>query len=201
VADRLNSSIPRSRLVQYVENFAQHRYATWILAAIAFADSSFLPLMPDVLLVPMALARPNDVWRLSIVCTVASALGAFVGYLIGYELWSLIGEPLVEFYGRAEAFATYQRLVEEWGVWIVIGKAFTPIPFKFMAIAAGVAQMNPIVFMVAAVIGRALHFAMVAVLIVWLGDRMVGLFSKYERPAIIISILALIGLVLYFHFR
>ena len=197
----MTSSIARSRLVQYVENFAQHRYATWILAAIAFADSSFLPVMPDVLLVPMALARPNDVWRLSIVCTIASALGAVLGYVIGYGLWSVIGAPLVELYGHAEAFASYQRLVEEWGVWIVIGKAFTPIPFKFMAIAAGVAQMNPVVFMIVAVVGRALHFAMVAVLIVWLGDRMMNLFAKYERPAIIISVLVLIGLVLYFHFR
>ncbi len=197
----MNSSIPRGRLVQYLEAFAQHRYGTWVLAAVAFADSSFLPVMPDVLLVPMALARPKDVWRLSFVCTVASALGAVVGYIIGYGLWSLIGAPLVQFYGYTEGFATYQRWVEEWGVWIVIAKAFTPIPFKIMAIAAGVAQMNPLAFIFAAVLGRALHFAMVALLIVWLGERMMGLFARYERPVIVVSILALIGLVVYLHFR
>jgi membrane protein YqaA with SNARE-associated domain len=200
-AEQTNSSLMRGRLTQYVEAFARHRYATWILAFIAFADSSFLPVMPDVLLVPMALARPNDVWRLSAVCTVASSLGAALGYVIGYELWTLIGEPLVAFYGYGAAFATYHRLVEDWGVWIVIGKAFTPIPFKIMAIAAGVAQMNPLAFIVAAVLGRALHFVMVAALIVLLRERMLGLFTKYERPAIVLSVLVLIAVAAYLYFR
>jgi membrane protein YqaA with SNARE-associated domain len=197
----MNASTPRSRVVRYVEAFAQHRYGTWILAAIAFADSSFLPLVPDILLVPMALVRPKQLWWLCFVCTVASTLGAALGYLIGSVLWTLVGAPLVEFYGYTEGFAAYQRLVEEWGVWLVIGKAFTPIPFKIMAVAAGVARMNPVVFMIAALIGRALHFATIGVLTLLFGQRIMVLFEKYEAPAVVVSVLVLIGVVAYLHFR
>src|SRR5713226_7702029 len=78
------------RLVRYVETFSEHRYGRWVLAAIALADSSFLPIPPDLLLVPMALVRPKQVWPLSLICTVGSSLGAVVGYVIGYGLWSVV---------------------------------------------------------------------------------------------------------------
>jgi membrane protein YqaA with SNARE-associated domain len=201
VTDKTAPSPPHGRLIQFAEAVARHRYATWILAAVAFADSSFLPVAPDLLLVPMALVRPKQVWWLCLICTIASALGAALGYVIGYELWSLIGAKVVEFYGYTEGFASYQRLVEEWGVWIIIAKALTPIPFKIMAIAAGVAAMNPVTFMVAAIIGRALHFAMIAVLIVLWGDKLMVFIAKYERPVVIITVLTVIGLVIVYHFR
>ena len=136
-----------------------------------FADSSFLPIPPDLLLVPMALVRPKQIWALSLICTVASSLGAVVGYLIGYGLWSLVGVPLVELYGYGNGFAAYQQLIEKWGVWIIIAKSLTPVPFKIMAIAAGVAAMSPMAFLASAVVGRALHFAIVATLIALWGDR------------------------------
>ena len=102
----------RSRLVRYVETFSEHRYGRWVLAAIAFADSSFLPIPPDLLLVPMALVRPKQGWALSLICTVASSLGAVVGYVIGYGLWNLVGVRLVELYGYGEGFTAYQDLIE-----------------------------------------------------------------------------------------
>src|SRR4029077_10814040 len=111
-----------------------------------------------------------------------SSLGAAVGYMIGYGLWSVIGAPLIEFYGYADGFAAYQRLVDNWGVWIIIAKAFTPLPFKIAAIAAGVAAMNPVSFMVATILGRTLHFAMVGALLVLCGGRILALLARYERP-------------------
>jgi membrane protein YqaA with SNARE-associated domain len=201
VTDKLGLPRSHSRLVRFAEVVAQHRYATWILAAIAFADSSFLPVAPDLLLIPMALVRPKQVWSLALICTIASALGAGLGYVIGYELWSLIGAKVVEFYGYTEGFASYQRLVEEWGVWFIIAKALTPIPFKIMAIAAGVAAMNPVTFMVAAIIGRALHFAMVAVLIVLWGKKLMVFIEKYEAPLALVSVLVLIGLGIFLYLR
>ena len=96
VTGEIVAPVTRSRLVRYVKTFSEHRYGRWVLAAIAFADSSFLPIPPDLLLVPMALVRPKQIWALSLICTVASSLGAVVGYLIGYGLWSLVGVPLVE---------------------------------------------------------------------------------------------------------
>lgn len=187
----------RSRWAQFIETAADHKYGTWALAAIAFADSSFLPIPPDLLLVPMALARPKRVWWLAIGCTVASALGAIVGYLIGYELWSLIGEGMIAFYGYEHAFALYQGLIAAWGPWIIILKGLTPIPFKIVAIGAGVASMNPALFFVAAVLGRALHFAMLAGAIALWGDRAKALVTRYHRwlvPLLVLVVTAVMAI-------
>jgi membrane protein YqaA with SNARE-associated domain len=186
--------------LRHVEGWAQHRHGAWVLAAIAFADSSFLPIPPDFLLVPMALVQPHRLRTLSIICVVASSLGAIVGYLIGYGLWNAVGLPLVQLYGYTEQFAAYQALVAHWGVWIIIGKAFTPIPFKIAAIAAGVAAMNPWAFMIAMIVGRTLHFVMVAALLIWFGDRVMALVVRFERSLAVISVLVLVGLAAAFHF-
>jgi len=176
------------------EAFSDSKAGLWVLAAIAFADSSFLPLMPDLLLVPMLLLRPARVWVLSTVCIIASSAGALVGYAIGYLAWTSFGQPLVEAYGRAEAFQTYQKLVEDWGVWIIIAKSFTPIPFKFIAIAAGVASMNFFTFTIAAIIGRVLHFVMVGALVAIWGQRALQLADKYQRWLVGLAALAAIAL-------
>jgi len=187
--------------VRYVETFSEHRYGRWVLAAIAFADSSFLPIPPDLLLVPMALVQPKRIWALSLICTIASSLGAVVGYVIGYGLWSLIGVWLVDLYGYGDGFIAYQHLIEKWGVWIIIAKSLTPIPFKIMAIAAGVAAMSPSAFLISAALGRALHFAIVAGLIALWGDRVMVLVSRYGRVLAIISMLGLIGIAVVQHLR
>lgn len=197
----MSSLAAESRRGRFVGAIQRSRFAVWALAAIAFADSSFLPVPPDLLLVPLALVRRQQLWALSAVCVVASSLGAILGYAIGYELWSFVGERLVELYGYGEGVATYRRLVDEWGAWIIIAKAFTPVPFKIMAIAAGIAAMNPVVFITATVVGRALHFAMVAILVQVLGDRFTALIVRYERPLAIISALALVGLVVAYYLR
>jgi membrane protein YqaA with SNARE-associated domain len=176
------------------EKFSDSKTGVWLLAAIAFADSSFLPLLPDLLLVPMLLLRPGRIWFLSTVCIIASSVGALVGYAIGYLAWTSFGQPLVEAYGRAETFHTYQKLVEDWGVWIIIAKSFTPIPFKFIAIAAGVASMNFVTFTIAALIGRALHFAMVAAVVGLWGQQFLQFAEKYQRWLVWLAVLAAIGL-------
>ena len=186
---------------RFVDAVQHSRFAVWVLAAIAFADSSFLPIPPDLLLIPLALARRRQLWLLSMVCVAASSLGAIVGYAIGFGLWSLVGERLVELYGYTEAFAAYQKLVEQWGAWIIIAKAFTPVPFKIMAIAAGVVAMNPLVFITATVVGRALHFAMLAGLISLLGDRLKRLIANYELPLAMISVLVLVALAVAYYLR
>ncbi len=197
----MSASEARGGWLRHVSALSQHRYSTWALAGIAFADSSFLPVPPDLLLVPMVLLRPERVYFLLAICIVASTLGAVVGYLIGYGLWSIIGAPMIEFYGYVDAFTAYQHMVEDWGFWFIIAKAFTPLPFKIAAIAAGVAAMNPVTFMIAAVLGRTLHFAMVGALLVLFGDRILTLAARYERPFAVIAVLALIGLFVAFHLR
>jgi membrane protein YqaA with SNARE-associated domain len=191
----------RHRLVRYVETFSERRYGRWALAAVAFADSSFLPIPPDLLLVPMALVRPKQIWALSLICTVASSLGAVVGYVIGYGLWSLVGAGLVDLYGYGDGFSAYQNVIEKWGVWIIIAKSLTPIPFKIMAIAAGVAAMSPSAFLASAVVGRALHFAILATLIALWGGRVMDLVSRYGRALAVFSVLLLLGLAVAYHLR
>ena len=197
----MSVSVARVGWVRRAAAWSEHRYGTPALAAIAFADSSFLPIPPDILLIPMVLLRPERMRRLLAVCTIFSALGAVLGYAIGYWLWNLIGQPLVELHGCQESFAHYQQLVAEWGVLIIVAKAFTPIPFKIAAIAAGVAAMNPVAFILAAVLGRALHFAMVGAVMSFCGARIMVLISRYERPFAVASVLVLIGLAVAFHFR
>jgi membrane protein YqaA with SNARE-associated domain len=187
--------------LRHVAALSNHRPSTWLLAAVAFADSSFLPIPPDLLLIPMSLMRPERPRFLMVVCIAASSLGAVLGYLIGWGLWSTIGVRLVEFYGCEENFAAFQHLVAEWGVPVIIVKAFTPIPFKIAAIAAGVAAMNPFAFMTATIVGRALHFGMVALLLVLFGARLMTLVSRYERKLAIVSIVAAIGVAVFWYLR
>ena len=197
----MEASAARGGWLRHVAAWAHHRHGPWALGGIAFADSSFLPIPPDILLVPMALLRPERIKALLLICIVGSSLGAILGYVIGYSLWSSIGLPMVEFYGYTENFNAYQRMVAEWGVLVIIVKAFTPIPFKIAAIAAGIAAMDPFAFMFATVVGRALHFIMVGAVLVLCGPKIMAFVTRYERPFVIVSILVLIALVIVFHFR
>jgi membrane protein YqaA with SNARE-associated domain len=197
----MEASAARGGWLRHVAAWAHHRHGPWALGGIAFADSSFLPIPPDILLVPMALLRPERIKALLLICIVGSSLGAILGYVIGYSLWSSIGLPMVEFYGYTENFNAYQRMVAEWGVLVIIAKAFTPVPFKIAAIAAGIAAMDPFAFMFATVVGRALHFIMVGAVLALCGPKIMALVTRYERPFVIVSILVLIALVIVFHFR
>ena len=185
------------RWIGQVERFAGHSSAPYILAAVAFASSAFLPVAPEVLLVPMALLQPARVWELSIQCTIATTIGALVGYAIGAEFWDLVGQRLIDFYGWAHQFHTFQTLFDKWGVWIIILKALTPIPFKFAAIAAGVAKMNLVTFACAAFVSRALHFVMIAAFMQWCGPRMMGVIEKYETKAAAVAVILLAGVIVY----
>jgi membrane protein YqaA with SNARE-associated domain len=197
----MDASVARSGWLRRVAGWAHHRHAPWALGAIAFADSSLLPVPPDLLLVPMALLRPERLKSFLLICLAGSSLGAILGYVIGYALWNTIGLPLVQFYGYSESFADYQRLVAEWGVCVIIAKAFTPVPFKIAAIAAGIAAMNPLAFIFATVVGRALHFAMVGSVLVLCGPKIVALLARYQRPFALASIVVLIVALVVFHFR
>ena len=191
----------RVRWIATVERFADHPAAPWLLAAIAFADSSVLPLVPDILFVPMALLQPRHLWRLTVLCTVSAAAGALLGYVIGAQFWSLIGAELVEVYGGIDQFHAFQAMFDRWGVWIIIFKALTPIPFKFAAIAAGLAHMNLLVFCVAALASRALHFIMIALLVSWFGDKFLEFTRKYEQKAAAVAALAILGGLVYLGLR
>src|SRR6478735_10167847 len=116
------------------------------LLIISFVESSFFPIPPDILLIPMILARPRDAWRLAAYCTLASVAGGLLGYAIGYFLFDTIGRPILEFYHAMGSYEALKAGFAEWGVWIIIVKGMTPIPYKLITIASGVAQFDFLTF-------------------------------------------------------
>jgi membrane protein YqaA with SNARE-associated domain len=163
--------------------------AGWWLALIAFAEASFFPIPPDALLVPMALARPRSAWRYAAICTVASVAGGALGYLIGYAVFDQIARPILNVYGYGAAYAAFQAKFQEYGLWIILVKGLTPIPYKIVTIAAGAARFD---FMLASVLTRGTRFFLVATLLHFFGDAVRDFIER--RLTLVTSALA-IGVV------
>ncbi|MDT7950878.1 MAG: YqaA family protein [Acetobacteraceae bacterium] len=146
------------------------RFAPVWLAAVAFAESSFFPIPPDVLLVPMALARPARAYRFALICTVASVLGGMLGYWIGYALYEGVALPLIEFYHlQAKAGALVQQF-QQYGLYVILAKGLTPIPYKLVTIASGMAHFDFGLFVVASVVTRGVRFFAEAAALRYFGD-------------------------------
>lgn len=151
-------------------SMAAHRRAPAALAAVSFAESSFFPIPPDVMLVPMVLADRSKAWFYATICTVASVIGGVAGYAIGYLLFEYIGQPILTFYGQAGRFDEVARWFNEWGAWILIAKGWTPFPYKVLTILAGATHMDLVPFLAASVVARAMRFYLVAALLYWFGN-------------------------------
>jgi membrane protein YqaA with SNARE-associated domain len=149
---------------------AAHRHAMAAMALISFAESSFLPLPPDILLVPMTLAQPRRAWLIAAVCTIASVTGGYVGYAIGYFLFDSIGLPVLEFYHMMDKYEAFKAAFAEWGAWIIVIKGLTPIPFKLVTIASGAAQFDLVTFTIASLVSRSLRFFLLAALLWRFGE-------------------------------
>jgi len=158
------------RLYSQALALAASRHAMLAMAAISFAESSFFPLPPDILLIPMILAQPRRAWLIATVCTVASVLGGFVGYAIGYFLFDAIGRPVLEFYHAMDRYEALKAAFAEWGAWIIVLKGLTPIPFKLVTIASGVAHFDLVAFALASLVSRSLRFFLLAALLWRFGD-------------------------------
>ena len=157
------------RLYDWTLGLAAHRHALLALAVISFAESSFFPIPPDVLLIPMVLAARDRAWIIAGVCTAASAVGGLAGYAIGYFLFETVGQPILELYGAMDAFAAFQARYNEWGAWIVAGAGFTPFPYKVITIASGVTGLDLATFTVASTVSRGARFLLVAALLWYFG--------------------------------
>jgi len=169
---------------------AAHRHADRSMALVSFAESSFFPIPPDVMLVPMMLARPAQAYRIAAICTIASVLGGMLGYAIGYFLWDAIGESLGRFYGMTEEFranfATY-------GVAIILIKGFTPIPFKLVTIASGFAGFNFPLFVLLALITRGARFFLIAFLLQRFGAPVQQFIERRMNLVGTVFLIVLIG--------
>lgn len=158
--------------------WARHPRAPWYLAGLGFAESSFFPVPPDIMLAPMVLARPERAWRLAAVTTLASALGGLFGYLIGMFAFELV-EPVLHRLGYWDAYLQARTWFATWGVWVVFLAGFSPIPYKIFTISAGAVSMAVVPFFAASVIGRGARFFLVAGLIRWGGIRMEAYLRRY----------------------
>jgi membrane protein YqaA with SNARE-associated domain len=158
-------------LYDRVLSWAAHPKARWYLGGLSFAESSFFPIPPDVMLAPMALARPVDAWRLALLTTLTSVAGGVLGYVIGYYALDL-AEPWLVSAGYWEGYLQARSWFQTWGFWAVLAAGFSPIPYKLFTIAAGALGMFLPVFLLASFVGRGGRFFLVAGLIRWGGAPM-----------------------------
>ncbi|MGN6312050.1 MAG: YqaA family protein [Xanthobacteraceae bacterium] len=158
------------RLYDWFIAAADKPSALWIMGAVSFAESSFFPIPPDVMLVPMSLARPQRAWLYAVVCTLTSVAGGIVGYAIGAGLYDSVGLWLMHLYGLTDKVEAFRASYAEWGAWIIIGKGLTPIPYKLVTITSGFAGYNVWLFILCSLIARGGRFFIVAVLLNRYGD-------------------------------
>ena len=184
------------RIYDWVLNLAASRNAPWALAVLSFAEASFFPIPPDVMLAPMVLAQPQKAWRYATVCTVASVLGGGMGYLIGFYLTGL-GLQILSMTGNASGMEQYQCWYAHWGLWVILIKGLTPIPYKLVTIASGIAHFAFPVFMAASLVTRGARFFLVAWIVKRFGPAMMPVIER--RLAVVavgLIVLIVLGLVL-----
>ncbi|TDL83639.1 DedA family protein [Palleronia sediminis] len=149
-------------LYDWTIGLAAHPHALWALAIVAFVESSVFPIPPDVLMIPMIIARPRRAWIVAAVATIASVLGGLAGYAIGAFAFEQIGRPVLEFYGKDGNFDLFAARYNAYGAWAVLVAGITPFPFKVITILSGTTALSLPVFIVASVIARGLRFFLVA---------------------------------------
>ncbi len=175
---------------------AAHPHALVWLAAVACAESIFFPIPPDVMIIPMVLAAREKAWKIAAVATAASAVGGVVGYSVGYFLYAEVGKPIIEFYGYADKYATFQGWYADYGAWIVGAGGFTPIPYKVITIASGVVQLNFATFFVVSVLSRGARFFIVSALLWRFGAPIRGFIeARLGLLALIFFIILFLGFV------
>ena len=165
-------------LYDWTLQLAETRYAMWALATVAFIESSVFPIPPDVLMIPMILARPRRAWEIAALATLASVLGGLAGYWIGDALYDTVGRPVLEFYGKDAYFDDFRAQYQEYGAWAVLIAGVTPFPYKVITILSGATGLSLAVFVVASVVARGLRFFVVAALLWKFGPPIRGFIER-----------------------
>ncbi|MBJ3762922.1 DedA family protein [Maribius pontilimi] len=153
------------RLYDWTLSLAAHPHAMWALAIVAFIESSVFPIPPDLLLIPMVIARPNRAFVIAALCTVSSVVGGLAGYWIGFGLFEQVGRPVLEFYGKDARFDEFSQTYNAWGAWAVLIAGLTPFPFKVITVLSGATGLSLGVFLVASIVARGARFFIVAALL------------------------------------
>ncbi len=186
------------RLYRWLYDHARSRHAPHVMAVISFLDSSMLPIPPHPFLAMLAMARPDKAYTWALLCTLASVMGGFLGYLIGDVLFETVGQWIVATYGYQSKIEAFHEVFAEWGFWIIVVKGLTPIPFKIVTIGAGIAQFSLLPFFIASVASRGMQFFALAWLLRHSGSKIDVFARKYGERLGWAAIVLVIGLVLYF---
>ena len=176
-----------------VLHLSSNKHAVFWLFVISFVESSFFPIPPDIMLIPMILATPKKAWNFAFVATIGSVIGAYLGYAIGRLFFDLIAVPILDFYGVMDKFNEFKNMYHQYGAWIVFGAGITPFPYKIITIASGVVHLNLVVFTIASVIARGLRFYLIAWLLHKFGEPMKTFIEKNLGWLSILFLVLLIG--------
>jgi membrane protein YqaA with SNARE-associated domain len=181
------------RLYRWTLSRSRGPGVVWALAVVSFAESSFFPIPPDVLLIPMALAKPDKAWLYAAICTIASVAGGVLGYAIGALLYDSVGEWLIALYGYGDRVDAFRQAYAEHGMWIILLKGLTPIPYKLITITSGFAGYNLIWFLILSIVTRGVRFYAVAGLLARFGDPLRHIFDRHLRLIASLFALGLMG--------
>jgi len=188
------------KLYDWTLDKAGHPKATWFLVLISFTESSFFPIPPDIILVPMIIAKRVKAWTYAFICTVSSVIGGVAGYCIGYFFFTHIGTLIVEYYALSDQFNSFEVYYNQYGMWIVLGAGFTPFPFKFITIASGFFNLNIFLFIGVAIIARGLRFYLLALLLKIFGEMIKNLIDKYFNFLATLFFILLVGSIVLLKF-
>ena len=189
-----------NKLYNWTLTKAKHKNAKWYLCLISFAESSFFPIPPDLLLIPMALANKFKALFYAFICTLSSVIGGVAGYAIGYFFYNSVGTHIVEFYHLENSFSIFENYYKQYGILIVLGAGITPFPYKFITIASGVFGLNIFLFIIVSIIGRGLRFYLIAVLLYFFGEKIKLIIDKYFNILTIVFFILLVGSVFIIRF-
>lgn len=184
---------PIRRLYNAVVTLSTHRHAEAALLGVSFAESSVFPIPPDAMLVPMMLNNRAKIWRYAAICTAGSVAGALLGYAVGSVLYHTVGEPLIALYGLTEKAQHFQALYHQYGAWVIVLKGVTPIPFKLVTIASGMAHFPLLEFVVLCALTRGARFFALGALIHWQGETMLATLEKRLELISILFVAALVA--------
>ena len=181
------------RLYDWCIAAAERPYATWLLGIVSFVESSFFPIPPDAMLIPMSLARPDKAWFYATVCTLTSVAGGVLGYFIGAVLYDSLGLWLMKLYGLTDQVEAFRQAYSQWGSWIILIKGVTPIPYKLVTIASGFAGYNLVMFVLLSFVARGMRFYLVAFLLNRYGAQARAIIEERLGFWVSMGAIALIG--------
>lgn len=181
------------KIYDYTLDLAGRKNALAWLFAISFIESSFFPIPPDIMIIPMVLATPKQAYKIAGVALIASILGGYLGYAIGVFGFEMIAKPLLTFYGYMDGFTKFENYYHQYGAWIVFGAGITPFPYKIITIASGVVRLDLVVFTIASILARGFRFYIIAWLLKRFGTPMKTFIEKNLNLLSIIFLILLIG--------